>query len=79
MAIGSNSRGDMLVNFLNHNKLYAINTLFKKLPNIKWIWVSPDDKTKYEIDYILSNNKYIVNDVSVVNRFRLGSDHRMVR
>ncbi|PZC83853.1 hypothetical protein B5X24_HaOG207010 [Helicoverpa armigera] len=35
--------------------------------------------TKNEIDFIMTNKKHIVRDVSVINRFNTGSDHRLVR
>lgn len=74
-----NHRGDMLINHLNKENLYCLNTLFKKPIQRKWTWKSPDGHTKNEIDYILSNNKNICTDVSVLNRFDTNSDHRLVR
>ena len=41
--------------------------------------VSPDGSTKNEINFIISNNKEIMEDVNVNNRFSTGSDHRLVR
>ncbi|PZC80479.1 hypothetical protein B5X24_HaOG214636 [Helicoverpa armigera] len=35
--------------------------------------------TKNEIDFIMTNKKHIVRDVSLINRFNTGSDHRLVR
>lgn len=74
-----NDRGNMLVNFLNDQKLYCLNTFFKKQPQRKWTWCSPDKRVKNEIDYIFSNTRTICKDVSVLNRFNTGSDHRLVR
>lgn len=45
----------------------------------KWTWASADGITKYEIDYIMTNHKSIVKNVTVLNKFSTGSDHRMVR
>ena len=50
-----NTRGQMLINFAQCNSLKIINTLYKKQTNRRWTWVSPNDETKNEIDYILSN------------------------
>ncbi|MGH0159875.1 UNVERIFIED_CONTAM: hypothetical protein FKN15_038444 [Acipenser sinensis] len=36
-------------------------------------------KVKDEIDYILTNKKHTVHEVSVLNNFNTGSDHRLVR
>lgn len=74
-----NTRGQMMVNFLEQEQLYNASTFFAKKDNRKWTWVSPDGKTKNQIDYILSKHKYIVQDVNVLNRFNTGSDHRLVR
>lgn len=74
-----NSRGDMLVNHLSKENLYCLNTFFKKPEQRKWTWKSPDGKTKNEIDYILSNSRNICTDVSILNQFDTGSDHRLVR
>lgn len=74
-----NDRGETLINYLQRENLYCMNTFFKKPLSRRWTWVSPNQKTKNEIDYIISNKKYIVTDVTVLNRFDLGSDHRLVR
>ncbi|XP_044756612.1 uncharacterized protein LOC123315083 [Coccinella septempunctata] len=72
-AIGSsgygnrNERGEILMNFLETNNLYAINTFFKKKPQRKWTWISPNRKTKNEIDYVLAKEKFIVQDVTPIN------------
>lgn len=41
-----NERGDRLVEYLEQENLYAINTFFKKRKNRKWTWISPDGRTK---------------------------------
>lgn len=74
-----NDRGDVLVDYLEEHRLYATNTFFKKNPKRKWIWISPDGKIKNEIDFVISSQKEIIQDVSVINRFTTGSDHRLVR
>lgn len=74
-----NERGEILNNYLEQQNLYAINTYYKKKANRKWTWRSPDGKTKNEIDYFLCGNKDIFEDVTALNRFTTGSDHRLLR
>ncbi len=56
-----------------------MNTLFKKRPNRRWTWISPNGSTKNEIDFILTDRPHIFTDISVINSLNTGSDHRMVR
>ena len=70
-----NNRGSMLLYFLLHHKLYLMNSFFKKNKNRKLTWISPDGTTKNEIDFITTNRKNIVQDVTVIK----GTDHRLVR
>ncbi|XP_072943439.1 uncharacterized protein [Epargyreus clarus] len=74
-----NHRGHFLANFLEKEGFYMMNSFFKKKPQRKWTWMSPDGTTKNEIDFILADKRHIFNDVSVINRLKTGSDHRMVR
>nr|ADI61818.1 endonuclease-reverse transcriptase [Bombyx mori] len=74
-----NDRGQMLVNFLEQEELFLMYSFFKKQPQRKWTWRSPDSVTKNEIDFIIADKKRLFRDVSVVNRFNTGSDHRLVR
>jgi hypothetical protein len=74
-----NDRGATLMNYLEEKHLYAMNSFYKKKPQRKWTWISPNGSTKNEIDYILSTERYIIKDVTVLNRFTTGSDHWMVR
>ncbi|KAI8440941.1 hypothetical protein MSG28_009238 [Choristoneura fumiferana] len=53
--------------------------ILKKKSKRRWTWTSPNGSVKNEIDYILCNRKDIITDVSVLNKFNSGSDHRMVR
>ncbi|KAK4324386.1 hypothetical protein Pmani_004946 [Petrolisthes manimaculis] len=74
-----NSKGNSLINFAESHQLKLMNTFFKKRPNRHWTWISPNSTTKNEIDFILTNRPHIFTDVSVINSFNTGSDHRMVR
>lgn len=74
-----NERGQTMIDFLNKERLYCMNTFYKKHPKRKWTWKSPDNRIKNEIDYVLTSNPQLCLDVSVINRFDTGSDHRLVR
>jgi hypothetical protein len=74
-----NVRGQMLLDFMCRENLYCLSTFYKKKTQKKWTWKSPDGNTLNEIDYVLSNRREICSDVSVLNQFDTGSDHRLVR
>jgi Reverse transcriptase (RNA-dependent DNA polymerase) len=74
-----NLRGERLIRFCRENRLFITNTMFKKRSIRKWTWMSPDLKTKNEIDFFLTADKSNVLNVSVLNQFDFSSDHRMVR
>ena len=74
-----NARGDSLINFAVRHQLKIMNTMFKKSPNRRSTWISPNGHTKNEIDFILTNRPHTFTDVSVINSLNTGSDHRMVR
>lgn len=78
-GLGNRNPRGALVDFLNKEKIYCLNTFYQKHRNRKWTWRSPDNTVKNEIDYILATEKCACKDVSVLNRFDTGSDHRMVR
>lgn len=78
-TLGRNERGETLLGFLLQNNLFQMNSFFVKKLHRRWTWESPDGKTRNEIDYIISDKKQIITDVSVLNKFTTGSDHRMVR
>ncbi|XP_044766144.1 craniofacial development protein 2-like [Coccinella septempunctata] len=76
---GRNERGEIMLDYLLQNNLFQMNSFYKKILNRRWTWQSPDGRTKNEIDYIITDKKRIVKDVTVLNRFSMGSDHRLVR
>ena len=45
-----NERGDDLINFTIANRLKIMNTFFKKKPNKRWTWHSPNFENFNEID-----------------------------
>ena len=74
-----NPRGQRLVDFLEKEDLYLMNSFFQKRPVKKWTWMSPDGSTRNEIDFIMTTKKRIFSDVSVISKVKTGSDHRIVR
>ena len=65
-----NPRGQRLADFLEKEELFMMNSFFKKPPHRKWTWMSPDGSTRNEIDFIMSTNRQIFNDVSVIHRVK---------
>ena len=77
-TIGSNnSRGERLASFCSANNLYITNTFFQK--RRLHTWNHPNGKSKGQIDFILSRNKFCQNvtDASVINTPSI-SDHRFL-
>lgn len=70
-----NTRGERLLQ--NENKLMIINTVYKKKQKHKWTWISPDRKTRNEIDYILSNSPHITSFELISNKL-FPSDHKLL-
>ena len=53
-----NEAGDRLITFCSENNLVIANTLFKQHPRRLFTWVSPDGKTKNQIDYIIIQQRW---------------------
>ena len=73
-----NERGDTLAEWANSKNFKIMNTQFKKKAGGRWTWRSPDGPTHNEIDYIMTDKRSMVTDVTVINRINIGSDHMMV-
>ena len=71
--------GHRLIDFLLEHNLTLLNSIFKKNKNSKWTWMSPDGKSRNEIDYIISNHPKLFTDTSVISKLNFNTDHRMVR
>ena len=56
-----NERGELLAKFCARNKLVVTNTRFHKRKH--HTWTSPDGKTKNQIDFILTRNTTIRQNV----------------
>ncbi|XP_023946281.2 LINE-1 reverse transcriptase homolog [Bicyclus anynana] len=74
-----NSRGERLVQYALEYKLSIMNTYFNKKNSRKWTWISPDGKTKNELDFIMCNNPKNITNTEVLNNVDFPSDHRIVR
>lgn len=71
--------GQRLINFCYEHNFKVMNSFFKNKTTRKWTWISPNGKTKNEIDYIITNKPKIFNNVTVINNLNFNSDHRLVR
>lgn len=72
-----NNRSWIMMNFLEQNNLYGINTIFEKKQKER-DWISP--KMQYnETNYNISSHKNNLINVSVLNKFSTRSSHRLVR
>ena len=74
-----NERGERLVAMAESRRLFIGNSWFRKKPSRRWTWISPNSKTKNEIDFVLVSKKRILRNVEVVPLFNTGSDHRLLR
>ena len=75
-----NDRGERLLYFCKENSLIVSNILFKHKPSRKWIWTSPNHKSKNMIDLILVRNRWIsaVDNTRSFQSVDIGSDHSLV-
>lgn len=53
-----NERGDMLASFCKVNNLIITNTIFKQPKRRRYTWISPGERYKNQIDYILINRNW---------------------
>ncbi|CAG9133292.1 unnamed protein product [Plutella xylostella] len=74
-----NERGSRLIQFAFGQRLSISNTFFYKKSQRRWTWVSPDGRTRNEIDFVLTSSKHIIKDISVINNINFSSDHRPLR
>jgi hypothetical protein len=74
-----NELGNTSLNFLQQHNLFAMNSFFTAKIQRKWTWASADGVTKNEIDYIITNRKSTVKNVTVLNNFTTGRDRMVVR
>ena len=75
-----NERGDMLAAFCQANNLIITNTLFQQHPTKRYTWVSPGDRHRNQIDYIMINSERKSSVISACTRPGVDceSDHILV-
>ena len=75
-----NIRGEDLLEFCSSNNLTIANTLFQKHPRHHYTWISPDNRTRNQIDYITFSQKWKSNlkDVRTRPGADCNSDHQLL-
>lgn len=76
-----NERGKRLAEFAESERLYIMNSFFKKRKGKRWMWQSPKPWIKNEIDFILTDCKRLLQNTETIGKkyFETCSDHRPVR
>jgi hypothetical protein len=75
-----NERGERLIQFCNERKLTVMNTCFKHHVRRLYTWVSPGDRWRNQIDYILINQRWrsSILNVKTYPGADCGSDHQLL-
>ena len=75
-----NERGEKLIEFCQSRKLTITNTWFTQPNRRKYTWISPDGKTRNQIDYIMINTRFrnSVKQTKTYTGADIGSDHNPV-
>lgn len=71
--------GEELLEFAAATNLHVMNGFFQKPITKRWTHISPDGRSKREIDYFLTNTAAIISDVGVITQSTFNSDHRPLR
>lgn len=76
----SNDKGIRLINFAISKELVIKSTMYPHKDIHKATWVSPDLRTKNQIDHILINNrrKSSITDIRTFRGADIGSDHYLL-
>ena len=75
-----NCRGEWMTQWLLQNKLVALNTMYKKVPQKKATFYTSKNVGK-QLDYILTDRKHYKwsRDAEACDTIHMGSDHRCVK
>ena len=80
-GLGSrNERGDRLIDWCRQNEFIISNTWFKNHPRRIYTWISPGDRTRNQIDYILVQKRFrnAIKTAKALPGADCGSDHNPV-
>lgn len=75
-----NERGEKFIEFCDSNNLIIANTMFQHHPRHLYTWISPDRKTKNQIDFICFSHKWIncVKDAKTRPSADCNTDHQLL-
>ena len=70
----------MLIDFCKQHHLVVMNTWFKKRKTKLYTWESPEDRKRYQIDYILVKQRFrnSIGDVKTLPGADIDSDQRLL-
>lgn len=71
--------GEHITNFALQNNLVILNTVFRKNKKNMWTWISPDGKTKNQIDFIMSNRNNFFSNFTVIKKLNFNTNHKLIR
>lgn len=74
-----NDRGECMVNFCHQNNLKILNKFIKKRAGKMWIWLSPNQETKNQIDFILTKQSRRLFLDCTTTKFGIPSDHKLIK
>ena len=66
----TNERGEKLIEWCKANDFTVTNTWFKNHPRRQWTWMSPGDRTRNKIDYILIQKLNKILKINAWSRLR---------
>ncbi|XP_075990548.1 uncharacterized protein LOC142986144 [Anticarsia gemmatalis] len=71
--------GEFITNFAQRNNLSILNTMFMRKKKNMWTWISPDGKTKNQIDFIMTNRSRHFTNFTEINKLNFNTNHKLIR